>query len=60
MLGECLESLKRQSFHDFEIVVSDDGSTDGTAEHLGRFFPEVVVVRSEKNQGFVAAANPAE
>lgn len=57
MLRECLESLKRQSFQDFEIVVSDDGSTDGTAEHLAQNFPEIVVVRSEKNQGFVAAAN---
>lgn len=31
-LGECLKSLEAQTFQDFEIVIVDDGSKDGTGE----------------------------
>ena len=31
-LADCIESIYRQSFRDFEVVVVDDGSADRTAE----------------------------
>ncbi len=31
-LAECLESIARQSFRDFEVVLVDDGSTDGSVQ----------------------------
>ncbi len=40
-----------------EVIVADDGSTDGTAELLGREVPGVTVVRLESNRGFAPAAN---
>src|SRR5258706_2068852 len=40
-----------------EVIVADDGSTDGTAELLGREAPGVTVVRLESNSGFAPAAN---
>jgi GT2 family glycosyltransferase len=43
---------------DFEIVISDNGSTDGSAELL-RQFPEVRVLENGKNLGFAAANNRA-
>ena len=36
-LEECIESLRKQSVSDFEIVVIDDGSTDDTLEILKKF-----------------------
>lgn len=32
LLRECLQSIKEQTFKDFEIILIDDGSTDGTEE----------------------------
>ena len=57
LLELCLNSLRIQTWRDFEIVVSDDGSTDNTMDWLAVHFSEVVVARSDVNQGFVAAAN---
>jgi len=40
-----------------EVIVADDGSSDGTAELLGREVPGVMVVQLEANRGFAPAAN---
>jgi chlorobactene glucosyltransferase len=36
-IGRCLESLLRQSYEDYEILVLDDGSTDGTWEIMRHY-----------------------
>jgi GT2 family glycosyltransferase len=45
------------SMPDTEVIVADDGSTDGTSELLAREVPSVRVVRLESNRGFATAAN---
>jgi hypothetical protein len=56
-LDTCLSSLRRQSFKDFEVVLADNGSTDGSVEFVARNFPEVRIVRLPENRGFSAAVN---
>ncbi len=56
-LRTCLESLRRQTYRDFEVVVVDDGSQDGSVRLIKAEFPEVKVIGLEKNNGFSAAVN---
>jgi GT2 family glycosyltransferase len=56
-LGPCLRSLREQLFRDFETVVVDSGSEDGSVEFVRREFPEVRVIELGENLGFSAAAN---
>jgi GT2 family glycosyltransferase len=56
-LRTCLPSLREQSFRDFETVVVDNGSTDGSVTFISERFPEVRMVRLPENLGFSAAVN---
>jgi len=56
LVGQAIESALGQSFADREIVVVDDGSTDGTTAALARFGSKIRVVRQE-NRGEAAARN---
>jgi len=56
-LPTCLDSLRRQSYPNFEVVVVDNGSTDGSVELLGQDYPEVKVVALPENRGFAGGVN---
>ena len=56
-LKVCLESLRRQSYQDFEVILVDNGSIDGSVEFVKENFPEVTILQFEKNRGFSAAVN---
>jgi GT2 family glycosyltransferase len=57
-LRRALRSVLSQDIS-CSILVFDDGSTDGTSEAVGREFPFVRVVRSERSLGIIAARNAA-
>lgn len=54
-LRECLSSLMRLDYPDYEVLLVDDGSTDDTPE-IAADFPQVICVRQE-NRGLSAARN---
>ena len=56
MLVEAIDSVLRQTCLASEIVVVDDGSSDGTAEMLAQDYPQVRCIR-QINQGPAAARN---
>jgi N-acetylglucosaminyl-diphospho-decaprenol L-rhamnosyltransferase len=57
-LKECLQSILRETKGiNFEIIVVDNASYDGSAEMIGAEFPEVKFVQSNENGGFAKANN---
>src|ERR1700691_1724517 len=56
MLLEAIDSVLAQSSTAFELIVIDDGSTDGTAEHLARLGETIRIERIE-HRGAAAARN---
>ena len=55
----AVSSVLGQTFQDREVLVVDDGSTDGTMKALERFEGRVRVLRHERNRGVSAARNTA-
>lgn len=56
-VGRCLESIRRQTFTDFEVVVVDDGSTDDSAAIAAAFCDVRIRVIRQANGGEGAARN---
>ena len=56
-LSGCLNSLTGQQLAPAEVIVIDNGSTDGSVEYLAAEHPEVRVIALGRNTGFAHAAN---
>jgi glycosyltransferase involved in cell wall biosynthesis len=58
-VGACVQSVLGQTLGDFEFIIIDDGSTDGSRAILQRFAAQDSRIRliSRENRGIVASAN---
>jgi GT2 family glycosyltransferase len=56
---ECLESLACLDYSPYEVVVVDNGSTDGSVEAVRGRFPDVTLIENGENLGFVGGNNVA-
>jgi len=57
LLDESLRSLANQTYRDFEIILVDNNSTDGTYDFIKTNFPETLCIRSVENLGFAGGNN---
>ena len=61
LLDDCLSSLKKlEKEVDFEVIVSDNGSTDGSLAMVAKKFPKVKVIENNENLGFGRGNNRAK
>jgi len=54
---ECLESLRKIAYPKFRVIVVDNGSKDNQADIIKEKFPEVKLIRNNRNMGYVIANN---
>jgi GT2 family glycosyltransferase len=56
-LNDCLSSIYKQSYKDFEIIFVDNASKDDSIEFLKRNFPKTRIVINKENLGFAEGNN---
>ncbi|MEJ2696146.1 MAG: glycosyltransferase family 2 protein [Candidatus Sulfobium sp.] len=56
-LRDCLDSLSSQTFRDFEVIVVDNGSRDGSLDLINKEFGWVNVISLRENTGFARGNN---
>ncbi len=59
-LRDCLDSINNyRPVKSFEITVVDNASSDGSAQVVREYYPQVKLIENDRNQGFAAANNMA-
>ncbi|HPN30123.1 MAG TPA: glycosyltransferase family 2 protein [bacterium] len=54
---QCLNDLKNQTYKSFEIIVFDDGSSDGTKEAVKSEHPDVIILNGDGNHWWTRSVN---
>lgn len=55
--NKCLESLSKQVYQQYKIIVVDHGSTDNTSQHIQDKYPWVLIVKGNSSMWWAAATN---
>jgi len=56
-LKKCLDSISRQKYQPYEVIVVDNASTDGSISYIRKFFPKIKVIPNKSNIGCAKAYN---
>ena len=56
---ECLESVYKLEYLNFEVVVVDNGSSDDSVTAIRNAYPQVTLIENDKNLGFTGGNNIA-
>jgi len=54
---ECLESLDRVTYPNYDVVLVDNGSTDGSVSSFRQRFPRIPILETGANTGFAGGNN---
>ena len=57
VLSECIDSLKGSTFDSFEIIVSDNASSDGSQAWIVKNHPDVILLENDNNYGYAGGCN---
>ena len=56
-LKDCLNSIKKQNFSLYEVIIIDNGSTDESVEYIKDNYDEFTLIQNRENLGFATAVN---
>ena len=56
-LADAVESILKQTYQNFEFIIIDDGSTDGSLEIIRSYDDERIMFISRENKGLIASLN---
>ncbi len=59
LLRDCLISLRKNTALTFEVIVVDNGSSDGTEQMVRQEFPDILFLENKRNEGFTRPMNQA-
>jgi len=59
LLKKCLDSLLKVNYDNFEIILVDNNSTDGTVEFITKNYPSLIIIKLDSNKGFAEPNNVA-
>ena len=57
LLENCLESLFKTDYNNFEVILVDNNSTDGSMEFVTKNYPKIIVIKLDSNKGFAEPNN---